>query len=89
MGAQHRHKAKQRLFAQQRGHCHFCGEKLALSAASRFNLSGRLSNEPSSYVLACRPCCQKWSDARYQALPVDEQRRRSGRWPTEFYSVND
>ena len=89
------------LFEQQEGRCHICGEPALLdglggykghgNSAVRFRLGSGYGykGRVRLRVMVHRSCAQERSDQITNSLPIDEQRARSRRWPTETYEMTD
>lgn len=89
------------LFRKQSGLCFIChlpaildgcgGDSRSERSAVRFRLGSSFGakGRVRYRVMTCRKCAQERSDQIQMSQPIDDTRRRSGRFPTEFYSIVD
>lgn len=87
------------LFKKQGGRCYICGEPAVLDfeggkagrpmSAVRFRIGSSFGakGRVRPRVMAHRKCAQERSDQILASQPVEDLWRRSGREPTEFYSI--
>lgn len=88
-----------RLFQQQDGKCHICGQMAVLDyeggkagrpmSAVRFRLGSAFGapGRVRKRVMVHRKCSQDRSAQIVESQPIEEIRMRSGRIQTEFYSL--